>query len=139
MIRILCVGKLKAAHYRAAADDYLRRLRRFAKVEIVEIPDSTPAREAQQLSSQLGGARLLACDVEGDLLSSEELSEELGRHGSLDFLLGGPEGIDAPLLSRADRRIAFGRMTLPHELARVLLLEQLYRGFTLLRGHPYHR
>jgi 23S rRNA (pseudouridine1915-N3)-methyltransferase len=139
MIRILCVGRLRAAHYRNATEDYVRRLRRFARLELVEFPDSNPTKEAQAIQGKLGRARVIACDPGGELWSSEDLSKELGNHGALDFLIGGPDGLDPSLLTRADQSVAFGRMTLPHELARVLLLEQIYRGYTILNGHPYHR
>jgi 23S rRNA (pseudouridine1915-N3)-methyltransferase len=91
------------------------------------------------------GALLVALDQRGDLASSEELAAGLlGReeqHGggrAVAFAIGGPDGHSEELRRRAGRAIAFGRITMPHRLVRVVLLEQLYRGFTILRGHPYH-
>lgn len=139
MIRILCIGRIRAGYYRDAAEDYQRRLRRLARIDIVEIPDSSEERQAEQILEKLGEARVLACDAGGDVVTSEELSEELGSHGAIDFLIGGPDGLGHAVITRADRSVAFGRITLPHELARVVLLEQIYRGFTILKGHPYHR
>jgi len=139
LIRILCVGKLKAPHFQSACEDYHRRLRRFTKMEIVEIGDSAPESEATEMARHLKSAPFVACDERGELWSSHDMARWLGKHGSTDFLLGGPAGLDPDLRERAAQRVAFGRITLPHELARVVLLEQLYRGYTILQGHPYHR
>ena len=139
MIRILCVGKMKSSYLRDGVDDYLKRLRRHARVEIVELPDAGVERESQALLAKTGTARVVLCDRGGDNWSSERISEELGRHGAIDFVVGGPDGVDDALRRRADARVAFGAITLPHELARLLLLEQIYRGYCILGGHPYHR
>ena len=139
MIRILCVGRIKTDYYRAGIEDYTRRLRRFATVHIEEVPDQDPAREAKSLLQRTNQARLVVCDERGENWSSARFAEELGRHGAIDFVVGGPDGLDEALRQRADASVGFGAITLPHELARLVLIEQIYRGFTLLRGHPYHR
>jgi 23S rRNA (pseudouridine1915-N3)-methyltransferase len=139
MIRVFAVGRLRLGWAQEACADYDRRLRRFGGVETIEIPDSDPAGEAKQLRQKLKGGPIVACDPHGDSWSSETLAEFLGHHGSPGFLIGGPEGIDADLLEQADHRLGFGAITLPHELARVVLFEQIYRGLSILRGHPYHR
>ena len=132
MIRILAVGRLRADWARTACEDYARRAGRFARLEVVEVPDADPAREARALLEA-------TCDRTGDAISSEELAALLGRHGSISFALGGPDGFDDAVRARAARSIAFGRITLPHELARVVLLEQVYRALSIRAGHPYHR
>ena len=139
MIRILTVGRLKADWARQACDDYARRAGRYARLEIEEIPDSSSEAEAKAIRSQLRGSPVVACDRRGKNWSSEELAAFLGRHGGPTFVLGGPEGLSAELRQEADHRFALGAVTLPHELARVVLLEQIYRGLSILRGHPYHR
>jgi 23S rRNA (pseudouridine1915-N3)-methyltransferase len=139
VIRILCIGRVKSAYLREGIEDYLARARRFARIEVIELPDQDRARESRALLAALGPARCLLCDRSGEPLTSEQLAAELGAHGSVDFLLGGPDGVDSTLRLRVDRRIGFGAITLPHELARLILCEQIYRGFCILRGHPYHR
>lgn len=139
MIRFVVVGKLKSEWARSACEDYFKRIRRFAKPELREVSDSDPEREGAEILSGIGQSTLVACDPGGKAWSSEELAELLGREGAVSFVIGGPEGLSAKVLARANHKIAFGRITLPHELARVVLLEQVYRGFTILRGHPYHR
>ena len=140
MIRILAVGRLKASWAQDACSDYARRAGRFARVEITEIPDADPEREARAMLGVLGATeRLVLCESGGETLSSEQIAALLGRHGSLAFALGGPEGLDPALRERAASSLSFGRITLPHELARVVLLEQVYRGLSIRAGHPYHR
>ena len=139
MIRVLVVGKLKARWAQLADEDFRRRLTRFARLEIIEVPDSDPDREGRQILAKLGREHLICCDPTGENWTSEELAERLGAHGSLAFCIGGPEGLSREVLERGQERFALGRVTLPHELARVTLLEQVYRGYTILGGHPYHR
>lgn len=139
MIRVLAVGRLRAEWARLAAEDYSRRIRRFGRLEVNEVPDSDPEGEARALGALLRGDPVVVCDRRGQNWSSEELSTFLGRHGGPTFVLGGPEGLTGDLRQQADHALALGAVTLPHELARVVLLEQIYRGLTILRGHPYHR
>lgn len=139
MIRVLVVGKLKAKWAQLADADYRKRLSRFARVELIEIPDSDPAREGKAILAKLGTEPLISCDPNGATWTSEDLARRLGKHGSLSFCIGGPDGLSKEVLDASRESFAFGRVTLPHELARVTLLEQLYRGHTILGGHPYHR
>lgn len=139
MIRVLVVGRLKAKWAQLAEADYRRRLGRFTNLDLQEIADSDPDREGQQILARLGQEPLVVCDPRGATWTSEELARRLGRHGSLSFCVGGPDGLSDAVRERASESLAFGRMTLPHELARIVLLEQLYRGYTILGGHPYHR
>lgn len=139
MIRVLSVGRIRKGWAQQACADYSRRIQRFASLEVVEVPDSDPIAEARALRQKLAGGPVVACEPVGRAWTSPELAEFLGRHGSPTFLLGGPEGLGDGLGTEAHHRLAFGAVTLPHELARVVLLEQIYRGLTILRGHPYHR
>ena len=139
MIRVLVVGKLKAKWARLADEDYRRRLSRFTNLEIVEIADADPEREGRKMLAKLGQEPLICCDPKGATWTSEELARRLGEHGSLSFCIGGPDGLSDEVRRAGQESFAVGRVTLPHELARVILLEQLYRGFTILGGHPYHR
>lgn len=139
MIRVLAVGRLKAEWAQLASEDYARRIRRFGRLEVQEVPDSDPDGEARALGAMLKGGPMVVCDRRGENWSSEEISAFLGRHGGPTFVLGGPEGLSEDLRQQADHALALGAVTLPHELARVVLLEQIYRGLSILRGHPYHR
>lgn len=148
---VVAVGKLRPA-FREAADDYLRRLGRYVPVEEVEVREAGKAvstaealrQEGRRLETRLAGARrVVALDRKGTAWSSEELARQLERWrldgGALTFVVGGSHGLDSAVLAEADQRWSLGPITLPHELARVVLLEQLYRAWTILRGEPYHK
>ena len=150
---IVAVGRLKgwAAE---GCDDYLTRLRRYFPVEVVEVPEEDMNRrsagevlaaEEQRLLKRIpAGAHVVALDREmGKSLSSEELARKLDILGisgrsHVAFLLGGPLGLSPEVLERADERLSFGPITLPHALARLVLLEQLYRAVKIVRGEKYH-
>lgn len=150
-IALLAVGKLRAS-YREACDDYLRRLTRYLRLREVEVREAsrTPgataqrAEEAERLRGRVpAGARIVALARQGDGWSSEELARRVDRWRRdarpVALLVGGSHGLDPALLSGADDRWSLGPLTLPHELARVVVVEQLYRACTILRGEPYHK
>ena len=152
-VTIVAVGRLKgwAAD---GCDDYLGRIRRYFPVEVVEVPEENMNRrspeealaaEAERLLKRIPtGAHVLALDREkGKRLSSEELAGKLTSLGlsgrsHVALVLGGPLGLSPEVLGRADERLSFGPITLPHALARVVLLEQLYRAVKIERGEKYH-
>jgi 23S rRNA (pseudouridine1915-N3)-methyltransferase len=148
---VLAVGRLRAA-YREACDDYLRRLGRYARVAEAEVREASRAPtvqaqredEAERLRARLpGGGTVVALAREGAPWTSEELARRVdgwrvaGR--PLAFVLGGSHGLSPGFLASASVRWSLGPLTLPHELARVVVVEQLYRAFTILRGEPYHK
>jgi 23S rRNA (pseudouridine1915-N3)-methyltransferase len=148
---LAAVGRLRPT-FRAAADDYLQRLQRYATAEEREVKEASRAptvpagrrEEAARLREKVPeGARLVVLDRAGTPWSSEELARRLDDWRSASrpacFLLGGSHGLDPALVAAADARWSLGPLTLPHELARVVVLEQLYRGFTILWGEPYHK
>ena len=136
---VIAAGKLKEPQVRAIADDYLKRIRRYVKCDEIEV------KSAKDLAGSVpSGALLVALEVEGDAVTSTELSKRVERWGStgkgvVAFIIGGAEGIPKELSKSASARISLSRLTLPHRLARVLLLEQLYRSLSILRGEPYAR
>jgi 23S rRNA (pseudouridine1915-N3)-methyltransferase len=152
-VTLLAVGRLKEAYWREAAAEYLKRLRPYATVEVVEVPDRDVTRdETRALAEEAAdieralpeGAHVITMEIGGRQFSSEELSAELGRHmlegrSHVVFVLGGAAGLAPAVLARADARLSLGPLTLPHQLARVVLLEQVYRSFRIMRGEPYHR
>jgi 23S rRNA (pseudouridine1915-N3)-methyltransferase len=143
MIRVIAVGKLKDRRLADLAADYQRRMRPLAPLAVVELKDQTPEKEARQFLDSLGSRDgrevVIALDERGESLDSRELADILGRHGSLAFLPGGADGLTAEVRARADRVVRLSRLTFTHEMARMILLEQIYRGLSILRGMPYHR
>jgi 23S rRNA (pseudouridine1915-N3)-methyltransferase len=143
MIRILAIGRLRDRRLADLAADYRRRIGPLAPLTVVELKDQTPPREGRQLLARLGPAAghefVVALDERGEPLDSLGLAGLLGDHGSLAFLIGGADGLAPEVRGRANRVLRLSRLTLTHEWARVLLLEQIYRGLSILRGLPYHR
>ena len=157
-ISIIAVGRMKEKPYRAMADEYLKRLSRYGKFEEIELPDlpepanSSPAIE-RQIRQKEGEAILakireddvvIALCIEGKPCSSVELSrrmEELAVAGKtqLTFLIGGSVGLDESLKRQADWRLSMSPMTFPHHLARIMLLEQIYRAYQISAGTKYHK
>jgi len=154
-ITIVAVGRLKERYWREAADEYRRRLTPYANVHIAEVADRDLSRdESGAIAAEgadvlralqvAGSSHVIALDVGGRQVSSEGLAEWLAEHAlngrsSIAFFIGGAGGLAPDVLARADERISLGPMTLPHQMARVVLLEQLYRAFRIMRGEPYHR
>ena len=157
-VTVLCVGKLKEKFYLEAAAEYVKRLQRFCKLELVELPESrlpespSPAEVQRALAAEAaaiperlpkGGAVIALC-IEGKPCSSVELSrrmEELAVAGKtqLTFLIGGSVGLDESLKRQADWRLSMSPMTFPHHLARIMLLEQIYRAYQISAGTKYHK
>jgi 23S rRNA (pseudouridine1915-N3)-methyltransferase len=136
--RIVAVGRVRDAALRAACDEYLGRLRHYARVEEQEVKD-----EARVLGAIPEGTRLVALSRTGEQWTSGQLADWTGRWEmegrDVAFAIGGAEGLPAHLLGKAEQVWSLSRLTFPHELARVLLYEQLYRAYTIRRGEPYHR
>ena len=157
-ISILCVGKIKEDFYRKAIAEYTKRLSRYCKLEIIEVADEkTPdsASEAVELQiKEKEGERLLkhikedtyviALAIDGKMLDSVQLSksvEQLGLTGksNVAFVIGGSLGLADAVLKRANEKLSFSKMTFPHQLMRVILLEQVYRGYRIMHNEPYHK
>ena len=157
-ITVLCVGKVKEKFFTDAIKEYRKRLSRYCKLEIVEVADEkTPdgaselvvsqikEKEAERMEKYLpDSAYVIALAIEGKKLTSEKLAEKidsLGISGTshLVFLIGGSLGMSDRLLKRADYLLSFSDMTFPHQLMRVILLEQIYRSYRIIHGEPYHK
>jgi 23S rRNA (pseudouridine1915-N3)-methyltransferase len=153
-IRLIAVGKLRGSIWLQAIREYEHRLQRYASLELIEVrdavgkglPDATALIEEGKDIARVfePGNYLIALDREGKPMSSEQLAEFLRRQidsgiRKMDFVIGGPVGLDSKIIAGANLRLSLSTMTLPHELARVVLLEQLYRAFTIMRGEPYHK
>jgi len=148
---LAAVGRLRPS-YREAADEYLERLVHYTRISETEVREASRAgsverqraEEAERLTARLpSGAAVVALAREGEPWSSLELSRKLARWQQqarpVGLLIGGSWGLEPALIARATHRWSLGPLTLPHELARVIVLEQVYRGFTILRGEPYHK
>lgn len=156
-ITVLCVGKLKEKFYADAAAEYLKRLSRYCKIEVTELPetrlpeDPSPAEikkalaaEANAIRQKLEGGAVVAMCIEGQTCSSEALSKKLAAFAlegksKVTFLIGGSFGLDETLKKQADWRLSMSPMTFPHHLARVMLLEQIYRSCQIAEGTRYHK
>ena len=154
---LICMGRLKERYWREAADEYEKRLSRFGKFEEIELPDlpepanSSPAIEAQIceregkaiLQKVREGDIVIALCIGGKQLDSVQLSQTLTRYGDtgrrVAFIIGGSLGLSPQVIARADFRLSFSPMTFPHQLARVMLLEQTYRAMKIASGERYHK
>jgi 23S rRNA (pseudouridine1915-N3)-methyltransferase len=157
-IQIVAVGKLKEKYWVGAIEEYSKRLSPYARLDIRELPDEkTPdsmspaeeeqvkAREGERILAALKpDAHVIALAIDGETWTSEQLAAQLDNQavyggGSIAFIIGGSLGLAPTVLARADKLLSFGRMTYPHQLMRVILLEQIYRAFKINRGEPYHK
>jgi len=157
-ITIITVGKIKEKFLRDAIDEYSKRLGRYCKLEVIELsdektPDKASEKEEESIKEKEGQAILnkikdnmfvIAMDLAGKHLTSQEFAdyiENLGVIGNsnIAFIIGGSLGISKSVLARANYKLCFSKMTFPHQLFRVMLLEQIYRGFRIIKGEPYHK
>ena len=142
-VRIIAVGKAKDRDLRSLLGDYYARIGRYAKLEEIEIKDGKVDEVAERLTRSIPDrSRVVALEVDGRSLSSRGLATWLERAEndsvqSVVFLIGGAYGLPPELSKKADLRLSLSAMTLPHRLARLFLAEQIYRGFSILRGEPY--
>lgn len=141
-IRLVCVGNLKEKYLKDAAAEYVKRLSRFCDLEITETPESTPEKEKDPILKNLKGKAVALC-VEGEEMSSEELAKFIAKtaqtSSKITFVIGGSDGLDGEVKARADFRLSFSKMTFPHQLMRIILLEQIYRAFTINENIKYHK
>lgn len=157
-IYIISVGKIKEKYLRDALSEYSKRLSKYCKLEIIEVQDEkTPENASEKeelLIKQKEGKVLLKCikdnmyviglAINGKMSSSEELADfiqDLGIHGesNIAFVIGGSLGLSEEVLKRCDYALSFSKMTFPHQLMRVILLEQIYRCYRIINGEPYHK
>ena len=157
-ITILTVGKIKEKYLSDAIAEYRKRLGRYCKLEIIQVqdektPDSpTDVQKAQILNKEASRllpyikdtSHVIALAIDGKQLSSEQLSDMINGLGiksisHIVFIIGGSLGLSENILSRADFKLSFSKMTFPHQLMRVILLEQLYRSYRIINGEPYHK
>lgn len=157
-ISIITVGKLKEKYLKLGIDEYTKRLSSYSKIEIIEVPDEkapeilsdaemlqVKKKEGERILAKVPtDAHVIALAIEGKQKSSEELADtidKLGTYGKskVTFIIGGSLGLSDEVLKRADDKLSFSKMTFPHQLMRLILVEQVYRAFRINRGEPYHK
>ncbi len=157
-ISIISIGKLKEKYLKQGIDEYLKRLSAYAKVEIIELPDEKAPENLSETDMEIvknkEGSRILekmsddtyviALAIQGKAKSSEELAKDMDRlatygKSKIAFVIGGSLGLSKEVMQRANDTLSFSKMTFPHQLMRLILLEQIYRAFKINRGEPYHK
>ena len=157
-ITLVTVGKIKEKFYTDAIAEYAKRLSRYCKLEIIQVadektPDKASEAEEQQIKDKEGkrileqikdGAFMIALAIDGKMLDSVELSEKIEKLGvsgisSIAFVIGGSLGLSDRVLKRADYKLSFSKMTFPHQLMQMILLEQIYRSYRIMNHEPYHK
>ena len=151
MIRILCVGKIKERFFREAIDEYLKRLTKYTKIEIIEVSDVKDSskkvilnKEKELLNKYINSKDyIVTLEIEGKQISSEELAEKLETtlmsNSNITFIIGGSYGLHDDIKKISDYKLSFSKMTFPHQLFRIILLEQIYRSFKILNNETYHK
>lgn len=157
-IKIITVGKLKEKYLKMGIDEYTKRLGAYCKIELIEVPDEkapeklseaempqVKEKEGERILAKIPeNAYVFALAIEGKQRTSEEFSKEIEQLGiqgksNLVFVIGGSLGLSQAVMKRSNTPISFGKMTLPHQLMRLVLVEQVYRGFRIMKGEPYHK
>ena len=144
MIKIICVGKVKEKYLQEAISDYMKRLSKYHKVDIIILEDSNMAEEKTRILKHIDSKDyVITLDIEGKELSSLELADKLDKtfitNSSICFVIGGSYGLDREVKERANFSLSFSKLTFPHQLFRVILLEQIYRSFKILNNETYHK
>lgn len=157
-ITVISVGKIKEKYLKDAIAEYSKRLSRYCKLEILEVVDEkTPDQAGENAEKQIRDKEaerilklirddmyVITLEINGRMLTSEELSDKINvlgiqGHSSIAFVIGGSIGLGEGVLKRSDYALSFSKMTFPHQLMRVILLEQIYRGYRIMNGEPYHK
>ena len=157
-INIVCVGKIKEKYLKLGIDEFKKRLSKYCKLEIIELEDEKAPenlsdkemlmikeKEGKKILSKIkDNSYVIALAIDGTNLSSEELAETINKLGvrgisNITFVIGGSLGLSDEVLSRADYKLSFSKMTFPHQLMRLILLEQVYRAYRINNGEPYHK
>lgn len=150
MITIITVGKIKEKYIREGIDDYLKRLSKFTKIELVELEDEsfdkakTLKKEADKILKKVNPKSfIVTLEIDGKELSSIELSELIEKttitHSNITFIIGGSYGLDDEIKKFSNYKLSFSKMTFPHQLFRLLFLEQLYRSYKIINNEEYHK
>lgn len=144
MIRIVCVGKLKEIYLSDACDEYIKRIRKYSKIEIIELKDTDIDKEKEAILKNINlKDYIITLDIEGNMLNSKQLSEKIDNvfltNSDITFIIGGSTGLHQEIKKLAKYSLSFSKLTFPHQLFRVMLLEQIYRSFKIMNNETYHK
>ena len=144
MIKIICVGKIKESFYRDAIEEYMKRLSKYHKVIIEEVMDSDIKHEAELILKHINSKDyVVTLEIEGNSISSLELSNFIDKtlinNSNITFIIGGSNGLDDSVKNISNYKLSFSKMTFPHQLFRIILLEQIYRSFKIINNESYHK
>jgi len=144
MIKIICVGKIKEKYLKDGIDDYLKRLSKYHKINIIELADTNIIEEGNEIIKHIDSKDyVISLAIEGNNLSSIELSEKIDKtfitNSCITFIIGGSNGIREDIKGKSNYLLSFSKLTYPHGLFRLILLEQIYRSFKILNNESYHK
>lgn len=148
MIKIICVGKIKEKYFVDSVKEYQKRLSKYTKLDIIELPDynydekKTKVEEGKNILSKINDKDfVVTMEIKGKKLSSVELSEFIDKNiaRNITFVIGGSNGLSDEVLNRSNYALSFSNLTFPHQLFRIILLEQIYRSFKIIKGESYHK
>lgn len=155
-IRIICVGKIKDKFNKDAIAEYQKRLKSYVNLEIIEVQDEKTSSdneasnnlvkkiEGERISSKIkDGSYNIALCIEGESMTSEKFSKKIDnimmKNSTINFIIGGSVGIDKNIIDKCDMKLSFSKFTFPHQLMRIILLEQIYRAYKIIKNEPYHK
>lgn len=144
MINIICIGKIKENYLKEGINDYQKRISKYHKINIIELPDNDIINEGNEIIKHLNRKDyIIVLDITGNELSSVELADKLDKtfiiNSNITFIIGGSNGIRDDIKELANYRLSFSKLTYPHGLFRLILLEQIYRSFKILNNETYHK
>lgn len=144
MIKIICPGKIKERYLKEGIEDYTKRISKYHKIEIIELEDSNIEEEGERILKQVDNKDyVITLEINGNNITSEEFAEKIDKtfitNSKISFIIGGSYGLSEKVKKRSDYRLSFSSFTFPHQLFRIILLEQIYRAFKILNNETYHK
>ena len=143
MIRIICVGKLKEKYLVDACLEYTKRISKYSKIEIIELKDSNIKEEKDNILKYINKDYIITLEIEGDMVDSPTLAKKIDNiflnNSNITFIIGGSDGLHDDIKKISNYKLSFSKLTFPHQLFRVMLLEQIYRSFKILQKETYHK
>ena len=143
MIKIICVGKLKEKYLVDACLEYSKRISKYSKIEIIELKDSDITEERDNILKHLNKDYIITLEIEGEMLDSVSLAKKIDNiflnNSNITFIIGGSYGLHEDIKKLSNFKLSFSKLTFPHQLFRVMLLEQIYRSFKIMNNETYHK
>ena len=143
MIKVICVGKLKEKYLVDACLEYVKRINKYTRLEIIELKDSDVVREKDEIVKYINKDYIITLEIEGEMLDSPTLSRKIDNiflnNSNITFIIGGSEGLHQDIKKISNYSLSFSKLTFPHQLFRVMLLEQIYRSFKIMNNETYHK